>query len=334
MRAAILGAGSWGTAFGAVLCDAGTPTTLWARRPELAETIRERRENPDYLPGVALPDLHATADPAQALAGAELVVLALPSQTLRANLAHWSELIPADAVLLSLMKGVELDTDLRMSQVIAEVTGLPAERTAVMSGPNLAKEIAVRQPAAAVVACRDAAVAEAVRQASTSAYFRVYTNPDVVGTELGGAVKNVIALAVGMAAGMGYGDNTKASLITRGLAETVELGVALGADPITFAGLAGIGDLVATCVSPLSRNRSVGEQLGRGSSLAEIEQRSRTVAEGVTTSTSIYQLSQRLGVHMPITEHVVAVVRGELTPQQVVASLMSREVGSERHDGR
>ncbi len=333
MRAAVFGAGTWGTAFGAVLADAGTPATLWARRERLAQTIRERRENPDYLPGLALPDdLHATHDPEEALDGADLVVLAVPSQALRANLTRWTPLLPRDAVLLSLMKGVELGSIKRMSEVIEEVTGAERERTAVVSGPNLAVEIAAKQPAAAVVACTDESVAERVQKACTTGYFRVYTNPDVVGTELGGAGKNVIALAVGMAAGMGFGDNSKASLITRGLAETARLGVALGADPLTFAGLAGLGDLVATCASPLSRNRTVGELLGRGESLADIQRGMRRVAEGVTSSESIFALAQRQGVYMPITEHVVAVVRGKLSVREVLQGLMAREVRSERHD--
>lgn len=333
MRAAVFGAGSWGTTFGTVLADAGTPVRLWSRRPELAAAINDRRENPDYLAGVTLPEgLRATPDAASALDGADLVVLAIPAQVLRPNLERWVALIPRDAVLLSLMKGVELGTDKRMSEVIADVTGAGPERTAVLSGPNLAGEIIARQPAAAVVACAEESVAESVQKACTNGYFRVYTNPDVTGTELGGAVKNVIALAVGMAAGMGFGDNSRASLITRGLAETARLGVALGAEPLTFAGLAGLGDLVATCHSPLSRNRTVGEQLGRGRTLAEIESHMRMVAEGVTTSQSVYDLAQRHGVSMPITEHVVGVVRGQLSAQQILVSLMAREVRSERHD--
>lgn len=333
MRAAVFGAGTWGTAFGAVLTDAGTPTTVWARRESLAQTLRERRENPDYLPGVRLPaGLQATHDPQRALEGADLVVLAVPSQALRENLRRWAGLVPPDAVLLSLVKGVELGTDLRMTQVIEELTGAGPERTAVLSGPNLAREIAARQPAAAVVACAEQDVAESVQKACATGYFRVYTNPDVIGTELGGAVKNVIALAVGMAAGMGFGANSLASLVTRGLAETTRLGVALGADPVTFAGLAGLGDLVATCMSPLSRNRTVGEQLGRGRALEDIESHMRTVAEGLTSCFSVHDLARRHNVSMPITEHVVAVVRGELTPQQVLHSVMAREAGSERHD--
>ena len=246
-RAAVLGAGSWGTVFAKVLTDAGSDVTLWARRPELANGINATHENADYLKGLLLPErLTATHEAAEALGGADIVALAIPSQTLRANLQDWTPLLPPDATLVSLMKGVELGTAKRMSEVIAEVAGVPAERIAVVSGPNLAREIAQEQPTATVVACADLERATAVGHASFTPYFRPYTNTDVVGCELGGAVKNVIALACGMAQGMGFGDNTVASLITRGLAETARLGAVFGADPMTFAGLAGLGDLVAT----------------------------------------------------------------------------------------
>ncbi|HVF04602.1 MAG TPA: NAD(P)H-dependent glycerol-3-phosphate dehydrogenase [Frankiaceae bacterium] len=329
-RAAVLGTGSWGTAFAAVLADAGTDTVLWARRPELAEAVRTRHENPDYLAGVRLPEsLTATSDPEEALAGSDFVVLAIPSQTLRDNLARWAPLLPRDAVLVSLMKGIELGTTKRMSEVIGEVADVPANRVAVVSGPNLAREIAAKQPAATVVACADGSAAERLQAASLTGYFRPYTNTDVVGCELGGAVKNVIALACGMAEGMGFGDNTKASLITRGLAEMARLGAALGADPVTFAGLAGLGDLVATCTSPLSRNRTVGEQLGRGRPLQEIIDEMRMVAEGVKSSRSILDLATKHDVEMPITEHVAKVVHDGLTPQDMLRGLMSREAKPE-----
>jgi glycerol-3-phosphate dehydrogenase (NAD(P)+) len=329
-RAAVLGTGSWGTAFAAVLADAGTDTVLWARRPELAETVTATHQNPDYLPGVPLPpSLTATHDAAAALDGADFVVLAIPSQTLRENLAEWAPLVPRDAVLVSLMKGIELGTTKRMSEVIGEVADVPFDRIAVVSGPNLAKEIASKQPAATVVACADGAAAERLQAASLTRYFRPYTNTDVVGCELGGAVKNVIALACGMAEGMGFGDNTKASIITRGLAEMARLGAALGADPLTFAGLAGLGDLVATCTSPLSRNRTVGEQLGRGRTLEEIQQGMRMVAEGVKSSRSILDLATKHDVEMPIAQHVAHVVHDGMTPQDMLRSLMSREAKAE-----
>ncbi len=331
-RAAVFGAGSWGTAFGAVLADAGTLTTIYARRPELADAINLRRENPAYLPGVPLPaGLLATTDPGEALAAAEFVVLAIPAQTLRENLSAWAPLLPPDAVLVSLMKGVELGTTKRMSEVICEVADAPAERVAVLSGPNLAGEIALRQPAASVIACSEGDGAERLQNACLTAYFRPYTNVDVVGTELGGAVKNVIAIAVGMADGMGLGDNAKASLITRGLTEISRLGAALGAQPMTFAGLAGLGDLVATCMSPLSRNRSVGEQLGRGDPLSEVRARLGVVAEGVQSSRSILDLARKHDVYMPITEHVVAVLGEDMSPAEMLRAMMTRGGKPERH---
>ncbi|MGN6175663.1 MAG: NAD(P)H-dependent glycerol-3-phosphate dehydrogenase, partial [Streptosporangiaceae bacterium] len=236
-----MGAGMWGTTFAQVLCDAGTPAVLWGRRPELTEAINQRHENPDYLPGITLTSaLRATCDPVEALRGTDLVVLAVPAQTLRRNLASWAALLPPGALLVSLMKGIEHGTHLRMSEVIAEVTGAGPDRIAVISGPNLAREIAERQYAATVVACADDATAVRLQEACHTPYFRPYTNPDIIGCELGGAVKNVIALAVGIAVGMGLGDNTQALLITRGLAEMARLGAALGADALTFAGLAGM----------------------------------------------------------------------------------------------
>src|SRR3954463_12112655 len=305
-KAAVVGAGSWGTAFAQVLVDAGTGTTLLARRPEIAAAIARTHRNPDYLPDVQLPDsLRATADASEALSGAHLVVLAVPSGTLRDNLKSMLDYLEQEVVLVSLMKGIEHGTTMRMSEVIIDVPGVTSEQVAVISGPNLAKEIAARQPAASVVACTDLAVGGWVQVACNSGYFRPYTNHDVVGCELGGAVKNVIALAVGMAAGMGFGDNAKASLITRGLAETGRLGTPLGADPLTFAGLAGLGDLVATCTSPLSRNRTFGERLGRGDTLDEILADSNQVAEGVKSCKSVGDLARKYDVSMPICEHVV-----------------------------
>jgi glycerol-3-phosphate dehydrogenase (NAD(P)+) len=329
-RVAVLGSGSWGTAFSQVLADAGNEVTIWGRRSEVCDAINSRHENPDYLPGVTLPEsIRATDDPAAALGAAEVVVLAVPSQTLRANLEQWAPLLPEGSVLVSLMKGIELNTTRRMSEVIAETTGAARERIAVVSGPNLAKEIAARQPAASVIACTDEAVAEKLQQVCMTAYFRPYTNVDVIGVELGGAVKNVIALAVGMADGMGMGDNSQASIITRGLAELSRLGVALGADMATFAGLAGVGDLVATCMSPLSRNRTFGENLGRGMTLEEVVRATRQTAEGVKSCESILALGRRHHVEMPITEHVVAAVHDGLPPGEIVRRIMSRSAKAE-----
>ncbi|HET6861345.1 MAG TPA: NAD(P)H-dependent glycerol-3-phosphate dehydrogenase [Streptomyces sp.] len=331
VRAAVFGTGSWGTAFGMVLADAGCEVTLWGRRPELVEAVNTTRTNPDYLPGVELPaTLRATTDPAEAADGADFTVLAVPSQTLRANLAAWAPLLPADTVLVSLMKGVELGTAKRMSEVIEEVAKVPGERVAILTGPNLAKEIAARQPAAAVVACRDEEAATRFQAACHTPYFRPYTNTDVVGCELGGAVKNVIALAVGIADGMGLGDNTKASLITRGLAETTRLGLAMGADAHTFAGLAGMGDLVATCSSPLSRNNTFGKNLGRGMTLQETIAATKQTAEGVKSCESVLDLARRHDVDMPITETVVSIVHEGKPPLVAVKELMSRSAKPER----
>ena len=329
-RAAVLGSGSWGTAFAKVMCDADTTTTLWARRPEVARSIGEHRENPEYLPGVPLPSgLLTTTDAPEALAGADFVVLAVPSQTLRENLAGWAPHIPADATLVSLMKGVELGTLKRMSEVIAEVADVPPGRVAVVSGPNLAKEIAAEQPAASVVACTDPSRADAFADACMTSYFRPYTNDDVIGCEVSGAGKNVIALVCGIAEGMGFGDNTMASLMTRGLVEIARLGVALGAKARTFAGLAGMGDLVATCASPLSRNHSFGQKIGRGMTMEEILAGSHQVAEGVKSCRSILDLARKHDVDMPLTEHVERVLYEGLSPRDMVASLMRRERQSE-----
>lgn len=329
-RAAVLGAGSWGTAFGKVLADAGTDVVLWARRPEQAWSVRETHQNSDYLPGVLLPDnLTATDDPVEAVSGADFVVLAVPSQSLRDNLIAVASCLAPGTVLVSLMKGVELGTTKRMSEVICEVADVPARQVAVVSGPNLAKEVAAGQPAATVVACTDGDAAARLQAACLTGYFRPYTNADVVGCELGGAVKNVIALATGMAEGMGFGDNTRASLITRGLAETARLGAALGADPMTFSGLAGLGDLVATCTSPLSRNRTFGEKLGRGQTLQELLAMKQQTAEGVKSCRSILDLAKKHDVDMPITEQVVAVVHEGKTPADMLRAFMRRETRSE-----
>ncbi|SOC48663.1 glycerol 3-phosphate dehydrogenase (NAD(P)+) [Blastococcus aggregatus] len=329
-RAAVLGAGSWGTTFAKVLADAGCDVTLHARRPELVRAITDDGENPDYLPGIRLPStVRATADAAEALAGADVVVLAVPSQSLRDNLTAWSPLLPPDATLLSLMKGIELGTTKRMSEVIREVTGAGADRVAALSGPNLAREIAEEQPAATVIACPDADRAAALQVACHTRYFRPYTNADLVGCELGGAVKNVIALACGIAEGLGFGDNTRASLITRGLAETARLGLALGAELTTFAGLAGLGDLVATCSSPLSRNRTFGEKLGRGMTVEQVQESTRQTAEGVKSCRSVLDLARAHGIDVPITEAVVRVCHEGESPAQMVKEIMSREAKPE-----
>ena len=335
MKAAVLGAGSWGTTFAQVLCDAGTDTVLYARKPQLAKAIAGLHENPDYLPGVALTAaLDATSDPAEALDGADLVAFAVPAQSLRSNLLEWAPLLPRGALLVSLMKGIELGSRLRMSEVIAEVTGPElagpaAERVAVVAGPNLAGEIVRREFTASVVACVAEEGALALQGACHTPYFRPYTNTDVTGCELGGAVKNVIAIAVGIAMAMGLGDNTRATLITRGLAEIARLGSALGAQTQTFAGLAGMGDLVATCSSPLSRNRTFGEYLGRGMTVAAASAAMNQTAEGVASSGPVLELARAHQVEMPITEVVEAVMRDGLPVTQAASMLASRSAKPE-----
>jgi glycerol-3-phosphate dehydrogenase (NAD(P)+) len=330
-RVAVFSAGSWGTAFGLVLADAGNDVTLWARRDDVVANINDKHENTDYFPGIELPArVRATTRPAEALDGAEFVVLSVPSQSLRENLAQWAPLLPSDAVLISLMKGVELGTTKRMSEVIAEVTGAGPERIAVVSGPNLAPEIAQREPAASVVACEDEDVARRLQALCHSRAFRPYRSTDVLGCELGGAYKNVVGLAVGMAVGLGFGDNTTASVITRGLAETARLAMALGADPLTLMGLAGLGDLVATCSSPLSRNRTFGEKLGQGMSTEEIYASTKQVAEGAKSCSSLLALARNTGVDAPIAEHVDAVVRGEISARDMMDAFISRDTKAER----
>lgn len=320
---AVFGAGSWGTAFASILADGGNDVRVWGRRPELVEQLN-RGVNDDYLPGVQLPGgISAFTDPAEVTEGAEIVILSVPSQSLRTNLTEWAPLL-TDKIVVSLMKGIELGTTKRMSEVIHEVAGVPADRIGVVSGPNLAREIVQRQPAATVVACPDVSAADRVAAACSTSYFRPYTSQDVVGAELGGAVKNVIALAVGMAAGLGFGDNTKATLITRGLAETTRLAMALGADPRTMAGLAGVGDLIATCMSPLSRNHSFGVKLGEGMSVAEVTEQTKQTAEGVKSCASILDLARAHDVDVPITEMVNRVVHEGLAPADMVEVMLAR----------
>lgn len=330
MKAAVLGAGSWGTTFAQVLGDAGTTAVLWARSAPAADSITAAHENPRYLPGISLSEsLTATTDPAAALDGADLAIFAVPAQTLRSCLATWAPLIPPDALLVSLPKGIELGTCKRMSEVIMEVLGVPSSRVAVVSGPNLAREIAERQITASVVACSEESGARLLQRACHTGYFRAYWNTDVIGCELGGAVKNIIAIAVGIAVALGLGDNTRATLITRGLAEMARLGEVTGADQRTFAGLAGMGDLVATCSSPLSRNRTFGHHLGQGMTSAQARALTPQTAEGVTSCAPVLELARKHGVEMPITEVVAAVIAGDLPVTEAAAVLASRSAKPE-----
>lgn len=325
MIAAVLGSGAWGTTFAQVLADAGCTVRLWGRNADVAQQITTEHVNGRYLPGIELPSgVTATTDVAAALDGVDLVVVAIPSQSARATLEPLRDLVPAGAVAVSLMKGVELSTDRRMSEVVAEALAIDASRVAVVSGPNLAGEIARRQPTATVVSSSDPQTAALVAQACSSGYFRPYTNADVVGVELCGAVKNVIALAVGMAQGRGFGYNTTATVITRGLAEISRLGLALGAHAETFPGLAGMGDLMATCASPSSRNHTLGKHVGQGMTLDDAIAATGGTAEGVKSCRSVLELARSVGVEMPITEAVVGVLHGGLPVDDIARGLLAR----------
>ena len=331
VRVAVMGTGSWGTTVAKVFADAGNEVRLWARRAEVADDVRDNHRNSAYLGNIDLPAaMTGTTDPAEALNGAEIVVLGVPSQSLRENLQNWKELIGSDASLVSLAKGIEHSSGLRMSQLISEVADVPSERVAVLTGPNLAREVAQGQPAATVVACTDMDRAKLIQAAVAAPYFRPYTNTDVIGCEIAGTCKNVIALAAGIAAGMGFGDNTAATVITRGLAETTRLALEVGADARTLSGLAGMGDLVATCTSKLSRNRRFGEHLGKGETLEQAAASTKgQVAEGVVSSQSVHELAEKVGVEMPITDAVVGVCHEGADVQQVMMGLLGRSKKAE-----
>ncbi|TDT33169.1 NAD(P)H-dependent glycerol-3-phosphate dehydrogenase [Naumannella halotolerans] len=327
MRVAVLGAGAFGTVLSLVFADAGHEVRLCGRRADQADEINERRTNERYLPGIELPPILATTDQQLATDGVEVVVLAVPAQTMRENLQHWQ--LPAEALIVSAAKGLEAETGARMSELMLDA-GIDAERLAVIAGPNLAREIGARMPTAAVVAAYSNETAVRVQRSLHSPYFRPYTNLDVVGCELAGAAKNPIALAVGMIIGRGLGDNLLGTVMSRGLAEATRLGEALGADPHTFAGLAGTGDLVATCYSPLSRNRSFGERLGRGMPVAEALAASSGVVEAIPTSGSLAALADEVGVELPIISRIAPVIEGQISPDEALDALMSRQVKPER----
>ena len=320
-KLAVIGAGSWGTTFAKVLADGGSEVALWARRPEIADEINSSHRNGDYLPGVNLPAaITASSDIATVLAGASQVYLSVPSQTLRENLTDWAKLIPADALVVSLMKGVEKNTGLRMSQVISEA-GIDQSRIVVISGPNLAAEIAAEQPAASVAASASLESAKQVASAATNSYFTTFTNTDVIGTEFGGILKNLIAVAIGIVNGVGYGQNTKASIMTRGVSEISRFAVAFGAKPKTMVGLAGLGDLIATSESPLSRNHKAGEMLGKGYSKREVLARLSQTAEGLASVSTILELARAKGISMPIVEQVELVIEGKMSPKDIAPHL-------------
>jgi len=332
-RVAVIGAGSWGTAVAGILATNSDDVVLWARRPELADAVMTAHENPDYLAGVALPErLRATSDLEAACAAAEVVVMGVPSHGLRAVLTKASSYIDPTVPVVSLIKGVEQETNRRATEIIAEELGRTGgDQVGVLTGPNLAREIAGGQPAASVVAFADGDVARALQGLFMTGTFRVYTNPDVVGCEIAGAVKNVMAIAAGIAHGLGYGDNTMAALLTRGLAELARLGTAMGGHALTFGGLAGMGDLVATCTSDKSRNRTVGVELGKGRALDDIVTEMRMVAEGVKSTRGVLELASQHDVEMPIAEQVGAVLYEGRTPEEVVPALMMRQAKAEDH---
>lgn len=321
-RVAVLGAGSWGTTFAKILADGGADVVIWARRPELAREIQEGKRNSDYLPGINLPlGLRATSRLDLALAGAEQVYVSVPSQALRDNLKIAAPHLHAEATVVSLMKGVEKGSGLRMSEVIAEVLRIDESQIAVISGPNLALEIAKEQPTAAVVSSTSLETAQAVASVARNRYFHSFVNTDVIGTEFGGVLKNLIAVAIGIVDGAGYGENTKASIITRGLVEMTDFAVAFGAHPETLSGLAGLGDLIATSQSPLSRNNTAGRLLGQGYHLNDVVNQMQQTTEGLASVAPILELARAKGVEMPIVEQVRQVLAGTLDPKDIAPHL-------------
>ncbi len=331
MNVAVIGSGSWGTAVAAMVASR-VSTTLWARRQESAAEMTSDRENKSYLPGIELPEsLAVTSDLATALDGAEIVIMAVPSHGVREVLERAKNLVGGDARIVSLSKGVERGSQLRMTEIVAEVLPIDPAHIGVLTGPNLAREVALGQPAAAVVAFTDQTIAGELQMLFMHPRFRVYTNPDVVGCESAGALKNVMAIAAGMAHGLEYGDNSKAALVTRALAELTRLGVALGGAPLTFAGLAGMGDLVATCFSEQSRNRRVGVELGRGKSLEVIVTEMNMVAEGVKSTEAVLALAELHEIEMPIAKMVGSVLYDGSRPADMVEGLMTREAKAELH---
>ena len=330
MKIAVLGSGQWGSALAQVLIDAGNEAIIWGRNKEVVDEINTKHSNSSALFEHLLPDgLSATRDIERALDGAELIVLAIPSQSLRENLLRWQGLISSDIAIVSTLKGIEISTQLRMSEVISQVLGRDSSMISVLTGPNLAREVILRQPAGAVAASTNQEVAELTAKAFSAPYFRVYTSNDVIGCELASAAKNVIAIAVGMSIGMGFGENTQALVITRGLNELTRLAIARGAAPLTFVGLAGVGDLLATCGSPLSRNRTFGEALGRSGSVEQAQRAISSTAEGLTTAQALVELAHLVGVEAPIMEAVCDVVTSKISPQQAILNLMKIQTGAE-----
>jgi len=330
MKVTVLGSGQWGTTLAQVLCDAGNDVLIWGRNQSVVDEINNVHTNQKSLPALVLPTkLRATSDIAAALQHSEMTVLAIPAQSLRENLKSWKTLISKEIPIVSSLKGIEVSTQKRMTEVIVDVLEMPENKLAIITGPNLAREVVLRQPTGAVAASTSQELADLTAQTFSAPYFRVYTSNDVIGCELAGAAKNVIALAVGMSIGMGFGENTQALVITRGLNELTRLGMARGALPLTFVGLAGVGDLLATCGSPLSRNRSLGESLGRTGSMDKARSEAQSTVEGVATASAVVDLAHLVGVEAPIMEAVKDVVSNTISPQQAIVGLMKIHTGVE-----
>jgi len=330
MKVTVLGSGQWGTTLAQVLCDAGNDVLIWGRNRSVVDEINSVHTNQKSLPATGLPEnLRATSDIAQALEHSEMTVLAVPAQSLRENLQQWRDLFSREVPIVSSLKGIEVSTHLRMTEVIREVLSIDEEKLAIITGPNLAREVVLRQPTGAVAASTSQQLADLTARTFSAPYFRVYTSTDVIGCELAGAAKNVIALAVGMSIGMGFGENTQALVITRGLNEVTRLGIARGAQPLTFVGLAGVGDLLATCGSPLSRNRSFGEVLGRSGSMDKARAQAQSTVEGVATASAVVDLAHLVGIEAPIMEAVQDVVSNTITPHQAIINLMKVHTGAE-----
>lgn len=320
-KVVVLGAGQWGSTLAQVLCDAGNHVLIWGRNQSVVDEINEKHTNTYYLENNALPvGLKATTDLKEAFDYSNIIILAVPAQTLRENLKIWKPYVQPGAIFVSSLKGIELSTMSRMTEIIQEV--MESDNIAIITGPNLANELILRQPAGAVAAAPTLALAEKVQQLFATPYYRVYTSVDVLGCELAGAIKSVIALAVGISIGLGFGENTQAMLITRGLNEVARLCAAHNADPLSAAGLAGMGDLVASCGSPLSRNRTFGEVLGRSGSMDVARQQVAKTVEGVASSSAILEIAHRVGVEVPVIEAVADVVSGLITPTQALDRLM------------
>ena len=330
MKVTVLGSGQWGTTLAQILCDAGNDVLIWGRNKSVIDEINSVHTNQRSLPATGLPEsLRATSDISEAFTHSQMTVLAIPAQSLRENLQIWKSYFSPDVPIISSLKGIEVATQLRMTEVIQDVLKIAEKNLAIITGPNLAREVVLRQPTGAVAASTSQELADLTAQTFSAPYFRVYTSTDVIGCELAGAAKNVIALAVGMSIGMGFGENTQALVITRGLNEVTRLGIARGAQPLTFVGLAGVGDLLATCGSPLSRNRSFGEFLGRSGSMESARAQVQATVEGVATASAVVDLAHLVGIEAPIMEAVQEVVSNTITPHQAIVNLMKVHTGAE-----